>query len=437
MKKVLSLVLALMMLVITPVFAETSGSDETTDLPDGLEFIMLDSGISLIYNKYDFKVDVDENGDVAGAYLGETSEPFGFNIVVAEDTDAEAYMTEAAATHEAELNKGMFFSDDGEWLYFVYENEASEGYTGQVMVCARNYDGGCYIVTAYGCYKNDAADDEAALDGEIALEQVLDGLSFDAAAGLANPWTESDMQGVAEATGFEMTAPEGATDVVYGYMQAIGLAQMSYVLDETKWVYRIQAADELTDISGMAYEWTAEEEGKVAERNAVYYVYCAPEDGEENDVQVVNWYDAVTGVTYSLSAVSKDLDGMDIQAVAESLYVPLQGDATGDADADSKSELADYFLGEHKRSYDESVLTVSDNNDGTFTIALSITRLCSLENGVGTFEDHKLNFEIEDPSENKMTGTIYRGSDDSLTVEITDSTWEYLKTGDVLEGFGK
>ena len=255
--------------------------------------------------------------------------------------------------------------------------------------------------------------------------------------GLANPWTESDMQGVLDATGFEMIAPENATDVTYSYMQKDGLAQMCYVLDDTNWVYRIQAAEELTDISGTAYEWTLEEEGTVSGRNAVYYSYCAPDGGTENDVQVVNWYDAVTGVTYSLSAVSADLDGMDIQAYAENLYVPLQGEATGDTEADRESELKEYFLGEHKRSYDSSALVLSDNNDGTFAVSINVTGLCSLEDGVGTFEDHKMSFEIDDPNGDKMSGVIYRDNDDTLTVKITDSTWTYLKNDDVLEGFGK
>lgn len=440
MKKILPLVLALLMLATIPAFAETS------DLADGVETITLDSGISLTYNKYEFKIDVDENGDVAGAYLGETPEPIGFNIVTAEDTDAEEYMTEAAATHEATLEKGMFFSDENEWLYFSYDNESSEEYINQVVVYARNFDGGCYIVTAFGCYEKDAENEETASsentaidDGLLALEQILDSLSFENQTGsaIANPWVESDMQGVAEATGFEMTAPEGATDVTYSYMQESGLAQMRYVLDETEWVYRIQTTDELTDISGMAYEWTLEEEGAVSGRSAVYYNYCAPDGGTENDVQVVNWYDAVTGVTYSLSAVSADLDGMDIQAYAEKLYVPLQGEATGDAEADSESELKDYFIGEHKRSYDSSILVLADNNDGTFAVTINVIGLCNLENGVGTFEDHKMSFEIDDPNGNKMSGVIYRDSDNTLTVKITDSTWTYLKNGDVLEGFGK
>ena len=253
---------------------------------------------------------------------------------------------------------------------------------------------------------------------------------------IANPWTQSDRQGVADATGFEMTPPEGAENVAYSYTEADSLAQMTYELNSDKWTYRMQEADELTDISGMYYTWDAEEKGEVSGREAIYYSYGGL-DNAGDDIQVVNWYDAVTGVTYSLSTVGSDLNGMDIQAHAESLYVPLQGEATDDPERDRTEELNNYFLGEHKRSSDDSTLTISDNGDGTFKIDISITRLCDMEGGAGSFADHKMSFTIDDPNGEKMTGVIYRDNDNSLTVKITDSTWTYIQSGEILDGFGK
>ena len=255
--------------------------------------------------------------------------------------------------------------------------------------------------------------------------------------GLANPWTKSDKQGVAEATGFEMTAPEGAAEASYSYMSDGGTAQLSFVLDGMKWTYRMQAAEELTDISGMAYGWTSQEEGTVSGRDAVYYTYSAPDNGTDGDVKVVNWYDGASGVTYSLSVSGKDSDKTDIRAYAELLYTPAQGDAADSPEENYEEELNDYFLGEHKRSEDESTLTISDNGDGTFKVDISITRLCHLENGVGTFADHKMTFEADDPSGEKLSGVIYRDGDNSLVVKITDSTWELLPSDELLEGFGK
>ncbi len=251
---------------------------------------------------------------------------------------------------------------------------------------------------------------------------------------IANPWTESDQQGVEKATGFVMTAPEGATEVSYSYMEDGALAQMTYVLDDAKWTYRIQQADELTDISGLSMKWTDEKEGTVANRTAVYYAFSDSADAAADDVQLVNWYDLVTGVVYSLSASGKDLNGMDMQAYAEKLYAPLQEEAEGEDEDNSENEL-DYFVGEHKRSSDESTLTITDNGDGTYKVDISITKLCNLENGAGTFENHKMTFVIEDPDGEDMTGVIYRGGDGSLTVEITDSTWSLIQNNEVFEGF--
>lgn len=255
--------------------------------------------------------------------------------------------------------------------------------------------------------------------------------------GIANPWTESDREGVLEATGFDMAAPEGATELSYSYMSESGLAQMRYELDDADWVYRMQMTDALTDISGLSVDWMSEEAGEVAGREAMYYSYGALNDETVDDVQMVNWYDAVTGVCYSLSATREELNGMDIQAYAENLYAPLQGDATDDPEKDRENELNEYFLGEHQRSDDGSTVDIEDNGDGTFDVDINIVRLCSLEDGIGTFAEHKMTFEVTDPSGNPMSGVIYRDNDNSLTVKITDSTWDYLPNDELLEGFGK
>ena len=296
-----------------------------------------------------------------------------------------------------------------------------------------------------GCGSTSAATAETS-SAESTTESAETGKSEDAAQGesadqeeiteIANPWTESDAEGVAEATGFSMIPPDGAENVVYSYMEEGKLAQMSYDLDDAVWVYRMQMADALTDISGIYMDWTGDE-GTVSGLEAMYYGQCDLNDQTVDDVQLVNWYDAVSGVTYSLSATGPSLDGMDIQVYAENLYVPLQGDATDDPEADREKELKDYFLGKRERSYDGSTLTITDNADGTFRVDLDLFRLCSLENGTGTFAEHKMTFTAVDPSGNDISAVIYRDSDNSLVVRITDSTWDYLPNDDVIDGFGK
>lgn len=140
---------------------------------------------------------------------------------------------------------------------------------------------------------------------------------------VVNPWTESDEDGVREATGYSIKAPEDATEVCYSYCADDKMAQVTYVKDGTDWTYRIKATSALEDISGMYYDWIASDEGTVSGKKAVYLAYSdAEEDSEYIDnmycVQVVNWYDA--GLTYSLSACGYDLNGMDIQVYAEQIY---------------------------------------------------------------------------------------------------------------------
>ncbi len=273
-----------------------------------------------------------------------------------------------------------------------------------------------------------AVETTAATEETTAAETTEEG-----SVGLVNPWTESDEQGTAEATGFDMTAPEGAGDVAYSYMAEGALAQMTYALDGGSWTYRIQAADELQDISGMSYTWSEEAETTVSGRNAVFYAYTS---GDES-VRVMNWYDAVTGVTYSLSCTGQELSAEEMQKSAEALYAPLQGEAEGDDGEDTAALLDEYFLGEHTRSYDESTLTITENEDGSFGVNLSVTRLCTLEDGVGSFENHTITFTATDPSGNELTAMIYLDSDNSLAVKILESTWELLPADEILDGFGR
>lgn len=187
---------------------------------------------------------------------------------------------------------------------------------------------------AAGCAKHEKIATPVVEETTAATEESTE--AADETANMANPWVTTDKEGLLAATGFDMEAPEGATDVIYSYMEGDMLAQMDYMLDGMIFVYRMQFADEFTDISGMEYTWDGEEDGTVSDRQAKYYVYTGSET--EDGIQMVNWYDAVPGVMYSLSAMGSDLDGMDIQAYAENIFVPLQGEVDGDVDGDAEGD---------------------------------------------------------------------------------------------------
>ena len=48
--------------------------------------------------------------------------------------------------------------------------------------------------------------------------------------------------------------------------------------------------------------------------------------GTEDWVERVLWYDAAPGIAGSLSVYTKDLNGLDLTAIAEQVYLPVQGD---------------------------------------------------------------------------------------------------------------
>lgn len=149
--------------------------------------------------------------------------------------------------------------------------------------------------------------------------------------GMANPWTEvEDMAAFCEKVGVELAIPEGAEDVVLRVLEdngdGIALGEMDFTLDGMEYTARVSfsnVTDGIEDISGMYYEWETEEETTVAGLKAV----IMQASDEENTAEVVNWLDIVPGIVYSLSTVQKDVDGLDLTAIAEEIYIPMQGEA--------------------------------------------------------------------------------------------------------------
>ena len=60
-------------------------------------------------------------------------------------------------------------------------------------------------------------------------------------------------------------------------------------------------------------------------------------DGD-NTVEVVNWLDMVPGIVYSLSTVQPDVNGLDLTAIAEQIYIPMQGEHNFDENCHADSE---------------------------------------------------------------------------------------------------
>ena len=144
---------------------------------------------------------------------------------------------------------------------------------------------------------------------------------------VANPWrevTETEAAGLCPGA---LTAPEGAENVRWSVMETAeqpALVQLDFDLNGYSYTAREQmTGDMAADISGMYYTWTEQIELKLrnwgeSAKSGVYYRFI----GEDEWADLCVWYDTERGISYSLSITSKDLDGFDLQAIAEMLCVP-------------------------------------------------------------------------------------------------------------------
>lgn len=167
--------------------------------------------------------------------------------------------------------------------------------------------------------------------------------------GMANPVHECESSDeVCQATNVSIDAPEGATDVSYGYIDAAEedeqpIAQVIFTFDGQEYCYRGQftsetslfpeqdpddsnfseAAKDQTEacakLSGMYCDWKAGGALVVSNRDGV----CGINKGKEG---YIAWLDVVPGVMYSLS-VNKGADQQKLLDMAEKCFVPMQGEA--------------------------------------------------------------------------------------------------------------
>ena len=149
---------------------------------------------------------------------------------------------------------------------------------------------------------------------------------------LANPWREVAQAEAEALVPRSFGVPEGAENARWSVMDSAAdasgvpgpLVQLSFDLDGSSFTAREQrTGDAESDPSGMYYEWTVQDESTLQKwpvENGLCRLYRYI--GEDEYADLCTWYDAETGVSYSLSVTAKDLDGFDIRAVADALYVP-------------------------------------------------------------------------------------------------------------------
>ncbi len=138
-----------------------------------------------------------------------------------------------------------------------------------------------------------------------------------------NPLTETTMDGIMNTIGFYFGVPANAKDLQY-FLIRDEIGEMRFTCNGAKMTARIASAVEFTDISGIYtnFDPALEEDVEIGG------IAGKLQQGKLDDktVELCQWYDVVPGVMYSLSAEGADLDGFDITAVADEVYLPMQKD---------------------------------------------------------------------------------------------------------------
>lgn len=151
-------------------------------------------------------------------------------------------------------------------------------------------------------------------------------LAEDENVSAVNPWLDMSYEELTVASGLVFNVPEDAEEPVFRFLPEANLAEMQFGMFGDEFCFRMQPAaleyGELMDISGMYFEWEYVEEVEIA------YCYGTIGQAQDEDAQVelCQWYDIVPGVMYSLSVRTPELDGLDLTAIAEQIFVSLQGE---------------------------------------------------------------------------------------------------------------
>ena len=152
------------------------------------------------------------------------------------------------------------------------------------------------------------------------------GLQADPGLSVANPWEEVSVERLRELAGTYFSVPEDAQNVVCLWNAAAKMAEMDFSRSGGEYSFRAQPvaldSNQLADISGMYFTWENEEPVKVG--------WCPGTIGQADTgygdrAERCLWYDSATGLSYSLSVIAADLDGLDLAAVAEQIILPPAG----------------------------------------------------------------------------------------------------------------
>ena len=137
-------------------------------------------------------------------------------------------------------------------------------------------------------------------------------------ANIVNPMHEATEEEIASVIG-EIMLPAGAEDVKYHTIDIEHkIYQIKFTLEDIEYCYRVSDDPELTDTSGMYYDWSNTEVSSVEGRDATV-------SWNENETGIIYWYDVVPGLNYSLS-MSNGASFDALVLMANNIFIPVQGE---------------------------------------------------------------------------------------------------------------
>ena len=227
---------------------------------------------------------------------------------------------------------------------------------------------GAMILSMAACGSKDA--ETPVIEDESTQE------STEETVGMANPWTDCTEEEAYQYGPNGFSAPEGATNVKWSMMKADDelalpgtMIQMTFDYDGLSFTAREQPVpgEDIVDISGMYYDWTVEDQGTLANWGEGHMQYKSYRYVGENEfVDVIDWFDIETGYAYSLSTKAADLDGFDIRAIAEAIYDPEKqiGANMPDDDMTEPDEYGSAFISD---AANEAAPSIDITGCDTFT----------------------------------------------------------------------
>lgn len=204
--------------------------------------------------------------------------------------------------------------------------------------------------------------------------------------GMGNPWRECTEEEAKKACPRLFKAPEDAMVNGWSMMEAGSgesgipgpLVQLDFRMRGVDFTARARyGVDEKEDITGMYGEWTDKRDVTLANwggGNMPAKISRSIED--DWMIDLCTWYDTEIGIAYCLSAESDDLEGFDIQAVAEQMYDPANEpdagpDSAGQEETSEEKSFAEdnSFIDE----YEQFTVTSENLHDGVWDDVISYT----------------------------------------------------------------